>query len=332
MRAVRYEGPEKGVVVDRAAREPVPEPGEALLRPRRVAISSADLELCEGPKPQKPRTLGHEFVAVVDRAVPLAHQKDRAKALMGKRVVGVIATACGSCDLCRSGLSAHCRERTVLGIDGRNGCFADAFTLPISNLYAVPDSLDDDRAVFAELLAAAHHAVQMLRIQGKPYVTVLGDSAMGLLCAQLMAALNASVRVIGRHEHKMEIAGKWGVKHRHQDEIGLRADQDVVVDCTGTPEGLATAMALVRPRGKILLKGTLLPGRSTATIDLSPIVQKELEVIGSRTGPLAEAVELLVRDAVDVVSLITKRARLDDAPEALRAARDPAQIKVVMDV
>ncbi len=331
MRAVRYEGPEKGVVVDRSAKEPACAPGEALLRPRRVAISSTDLDLCSGARRSPPLTLGHEFVAVVERTSPLADQKERARALQGKRVVGTIATACAECDLCTAGLSAHCRRRTVLGVDGRDGCFADLFTLPIANLHPVPEGVDDERAVFAELLASAHHAVRMLRIAGKPFVTVLGDNAMGLLCAQLMAGLNASVRIVGRHEHKMEIAGKWGVKHRALSDIGLRADQDVVVDCTGTPEGLTTAMALARPRAKVLLKGSLLPGRGESRIDLSPIVQKELEILGSRSGPLAEGLDLLARDAVDVVSLITRRTRLDDAPAALRIAADPAQIKVVME-
>lgn len=331
MRAVRYEGPDRGVVIDRAAPEPALHPGEALLRPRRLGIGPADLEMCQGARAEKPLTLGHEFVAIVERTSPLPAQKDRAKALTGKRIVGSSATACTECDLCRAGLANHCRRRTVLGILGRDGCFADAFTLPLANLYPVPDSLDDDRAVFAEMLAAAHHAVQMLRLQGKTFVTVLGDSAIGLLCAQLMARLNASVRVIGTEPRNLEIAGKWGVKHRHLDETGLRADQDVVVDCTGSAEGLETALRLVRPRGKVLLKSAFIPGRSASRLDLGPIVEKEIELLGSRSGSIPEALELLTHEAVDVVSLITRRSRLDDAPDALRIAREPEQIKVVMD-
>lgn len=303
--------------------EPTPLPGEAVIRPTRLAIAALDRQAVHPPGNHR-GVLGHEFVGMVESV-----NGDDPRRLAGKRVVGSINTICGECDLCLRGLSAHCRTRTLLGLHGRDGCFADAFALPCRNLELVPDGVDDDHAVFAHSLASAIQAVRQLTIEGKPYITVLGDGPLGLLCVQLMARLNASVRLIGRHHAKLAICEKWGIKHRHVDDIGRRADQDIVVDCTGSPDGLALSMQLVRPRGKVLLKSLHGPA---PTIELSPIVNNEIELIGSHFGPIGEAVAMLARREIDVVSLIAKRVNFDKAEIAWKAAGERGMLKVLMDV
>jgi threonine dehydrogenase-like Zn-dependent dehydrogenase len=214
-----------------------------------------------------------------------------------------------------------------------DGCFADYFTLPARNLVPVPDNLDDDHAVFAASLSAAIHAAQQLTITGKPYITVLGDGPLGLLTVQVLAKLNASVRLIGRYSEKLALCEKWGIKHRHADDIGRRADQDVVIDCTGSTEGLHLALQLVRPRGKVLLKSFTAPQQAARMpINLAPLVQNEIELIGSQFGPIDEAVNTLHRMEVDVLSIIGKRMKLDDGPAILHAAAQPGALKVIVEV
>jgi threonine dehydrogenase-like Zn-dependent dehydrogenase len=340
MQALRYTGASAGdgpsVRMFSDAPDPVPGPGEALIRPLRVGVCSTDLEIArgymDGDRDGEPITLGHEFVGVVEEFNAVSPvQQELAKRLKGKRVVGSINAVCGECDMCRAGLSNHCRDRTVLGIAGRDGCFAERFCLPIVNLVAVPDAVDDDRAVFAEPLAAALHAAHQLHFEGKPYITVLGDGRLGLLCVQVMSQLNASVRLIGKHEKKLAMCEKWGIKHRLLRDIGRRADQDIVVDCTGSPDGLRTAMQLVRPRGTILLKSTF-AARPDDLVDLSPLVVNEIELVGSRCGSMSEAVRVLEKQQVDVVSLITSRFGFDDGTKAIEAADRPGQIKVLIDL
>ncbi|HVZ94245.1 MAG TPA: alcohol dehydrogenase catalytic domain-containing protein [Phycisphaerales bacterium] len=348
MRALRYEPSTAGgpgrVRFATDVDAPSLGPGEALIRPLLVGISATDLRLARGQSPESERptsaiTLGHEFVGVVEQVNAGPGQERRAKELNGQRVVGAINIVCGKCDLCRAGLSNHCRSRSVLGLHGRDGCFADRFCSPLNNLHVVPRELDDDHAVFAEPLSAASHAAQQLRIEGKPYVTVLGDGRMALLCAQLMVKRNASVRVIGDDERKLALCEKWGIKHRPASDAGRRADQDVVIDCTNSAAGLDLALRLVRPRGKVLLKGVSAPlgdesrgGSPMSTVDLSLISINEIEVIGSRCGSIAEALTLLRRGEVDVLSLITRRFKLDDAAEALKFAARPEAVQVVMEV
>jgi threonine dehydrogenase-like Zn-dependent dehydrogenase len=317
---------DRKLALDPAIDEPVPGPDEALIRPTRMGVCSTDLELTRGYMGFA-GTLGHEFVGTVEAVGSKKH-----KAWLGRRVVGEINCVCGRCDMCKAGLRSHCRDRTVLGIMERDGCFAEAFTLPVMNLHAVPDHVDDDKAVFTEPLAAAFQILQQLTIEGRPYVTVLGDGRLGLLIAQVMAGLNATVRCIGKHPDKLALCEKWGVKHRPLGDVGLRQDQDIVVDATGSATGLTTAMQMVRPRGTIVLKTTVaarVADDAAPPIDLSPLVIDEIKLVGSRCGPFNVALEALAADTIDVVSLISKRYRLKDADKALAAAR--GQLKVLIE-
>lgn len=307
---------------DRAA--PVPATGEAVIRPLRMGVCATDLELGKGYMGFR-GVPGHEFVGVVEAVADKADED-----WVGQRVVGEINCVCGKCDMCVAGLKEHCRQRTVLGILGRDGCFAERFVLPVANLHAVPDNVDDDTAVFVEPLAAAYQILRQLTIEGRPYITVLGDGRLGLLCAQVLSKLNATVRCIGKHESKLTLCEKWGVKHRLLKDVGLRQDQDIVVDCTGSADGLTTAMAMVRPRGTLVLKTTVAAEQTTG-LDLSPIVINEISVVGSRCGPFATALDALSRQEIDVVSLISKRMKLSDGVEALAYAAKPGVLKVLIE-
>lgn len=318
MRAIVFDGRE--VRLERNRPDSTPTTGEAVIRLIKAGVSDTDVAVARGLLGFK-GVLGHEFIGIVESGA--------AANLIGKRVVGQITTACGKCDMCQGGLGRHCRQRTILGMQNRDGCFADRFALPAANLTVVPDSVDDDHAVFAHPLSAAIQAAQQLTIVGKPYITVLGDGSPGLLMVQVMGKLNASVRLVGKHPEKLAVCEKWGIKHRHIDDIGRRADQDIVVDCTGSPDGLALAMQLVHPRGKVVLKSLQPP--SAAGIDLSPIVLNEIELIGSHTGPIGEALAMIARREVDVVSLISKRMKLDDGQAILKAADNPACLKVLVE-
>lgn len=340
MRAIRFDGAH--VYLDPKAPAPAPGPGEALIRPTRVGIAAFETRLAAGGVALRdaalPMTLGHQFVGVVEKLHDSADRELRKK-WEGKRVVGSVSIVCGRCDLCRAGLSAHCRSRRILGASNWDGCFAERFILPVRNLVEAPAAVDDDHAVFAEPLAAAMHAAQMVRVEGKTYVTVLGDSTGGLLAAQVLAKLNASVRLLGSRPEKFTLCERWGIKHRHISEVGRRADQDVVVECTGTAVGLDLALHLVRPRGKIVLRwalngrdgGFFGPG-TAAAVPLDMIVANEIEVLGARCGSIADAVAALSQGRIDVLPLITRRAKFADGVQAIQAAGEPEQIKVLLDV
>lgn len=311
---------------------PPPNPGEAIVRPTRLGIGPGDLAVARGASRFR-GIMGHEFVGVVERVAP-APGLDDARAWVGKRVVGSPDVVCGTCERCRGGLSLHCAARRVLGLVDRDGCFADAFAIPVGNLVEVPAGVEDDRAIHALTLAAAMHVPQRLRIEGKPYVSVVGDSVLGLLAAQVMSRHNASVRVLGTNPERLARAERWGIRHRHLAEVGQRQDQDVVVEVTGTAPGLALAMRLARPRGRIVMLGSPapIPAGDHPGADLAVAGVNELELIGVRGGRPADAIAALARRAFGVDGLISKRLSLTDAPMALTEAERSDPFKAVLEL
>ena len=315
MRALVFD---KSLCFDPRRPEPAPGDGDTILRVRQAGICSTDLEITKGYMGFS-GVLGHEFVA----DVVSSPEKD----LLGQRVCGEINIVCGRCDLCLSGLSSHCRARSVLGILNHGGAFADFVRLPSVNLHIVPKNVDDDQAVFVEPLAAAFQVLKQIKLDGRKWVTVLGDGRLGLLVSQVLRNAGCPVRVIGKHPEKLALCERWQIRSRSLADIVPRHDQDVVVDCTGSPGGFELAMQITRPRGTIVLKSTVAAGKP---LNLAPLVIDEINVIGSRCGPFREAVRALAQKEVDVVSLIHRRMKLEQGVEAMALAGRPGVLKVIL--
>ncbi|HUX00721.1 MAG: alcohol dehydrogenase catalytic domain-containing protein [Phycisphaerae bacterium] len=313
MKACVFDG--KAVRVEPDYPDPEVRAGEVRVRVRMAGICRTDLEIVKGYMGFR-GVLGHEFVGVAESG---RHA--------GRRVVGEINCPCGRCDLCREGLATHCRRRTVLGIEGRDGAFAERLALPEENLHPVPDTVPDEQAVFAEPLAAAIQIGRQVDFHPGEEVVVLGDGRLGQLVAQVLRAWNVQPTVVGRSPTKLAILERLGIAVVPEREARPAADTRVVVECTGSPDGLGMALRFVRPRGTIVLKSTV---ADTAGLDLAPIVVNEVTVVGSRCGPMDEAVAMLGRGEVRVEPLVTATYALDEAPEALRAADRPDAIKVLI--
>ncbi len=148
------------------------------MRVKRAAITPPDVALgLDGAGAEGPLTLGHEFVGIVEGPEQTGSPKgkDLAESFRGARVVASPMISCAACDLCKRGLSKHCREGKWLGLRGADGCFAERVAVPIRNLVKVPQSLDDEPALLAHPVASAMHAASQVHLQNKTHVTVLGD-------------------------------------------------------------------------------------------------------------------------------------------------------------
>ena len=297
---------------------PEPPPGEALIRVNVAGVCNTDLELVKGYH-QFRGVPGHEFVGVVERA-------PGAEAWEGRRVVGEINVACGTCPTCRANRPTHCPNRTTLGISGRDGAFAEYLTLPITNLHPVPDSITDEVAVFTEPLAAACEIVQQVHVRPTDRVIVVGDGKLGLLCAQVLALTGCHLTVVGHHPEKLEIVARQGIATA-LDDAAVEAGADVVVEATGHPGGYATARRLVRPRGTVVLKSTY---HASLDANLTMAVVDEITLVGSRCGPFAPALRLLEQGLVKVTPLIQARYILSEVLTAFEHAAQPGTLKVLV--
>jgi threonine dehydrogenase-like Zn-dependent dehydrogenase len=315
----------RGLVYDKALafRDDLPEPtpgeGECVIAVRLAGICATDHQITKGYAGFR-GVLGHEWVGTVVSG---------SNRWLGKRVVCEINCVCRTCDLCRTGLSTHCRNRTVMGIVGRDGCFADLVAAPEMNLHEVPETLSDEEAVFAEPLAAAYQVMQQVRVDERTKVSVVGSGRLGLLVAQVLAKCGCALEVIGRNANTLAFCEKRGIQPRSVKDLSLRKDRDVVVECTGSPEGLELAMGLVRPRGTIVLKSTYAEG---GVGTLSPVVVDEVTVVGSRCGPFSEALASLARRDVEVRSMVSRVFGLEKGLEAFEASADRGTIKVLLNI
>ncbi len=306
----------------------VPQAGEATVRLRLGGICATDLELIRGYMGFE-GVLGHEWVGVVEASPD--------PTWVGRRVVGEINCPCGACPSCRSGRPTHCPTRTVLGIAGRGGAFASRFSLPVANLHEVPEGVADAAAVFVEPLAAALEILEQIHVRPSERVVVLGAGRLGQLCARVLALAGARVAVVSRNAARLTLL-PVGIERRTLASLdnegplfgGLDASSaaDIVVDATGSADGLALATRLVRPRGTIVLKTTV---HDAGALAPTPWVIDEIRLVGSRCGPFAPALRLLASGAIDPRPLISARYALKDGVAALAAAGSVEHVKVLLE-
>ncbi len=309
--------------------EPEPAEGETVVEVLRAGVCATDLALRAGYMGFA-GVPGHEFVG---RALdgPWA----------GQRVVGEINAACGRCAACRAGNDRHCPTRSVLGILGRPGAFAERLALPTGNLLVVPEAVSDDAATFTEPLAAALQIAEQIPVAALTGpVLVAGDGRLGLLCAHALAHHGARVHVAGRHAARQTLLPPGVTLHTgllETDEPGARAQQlfdtprpfVLAVEATGNPDVLARVLPLVQPRGTIVVKTT---AERRVHLDLAPLVVDEQRLVGSRCGRFAPALALLESGRVPVERFVDARFDLADGAAALAHAGAPAVLKVLLDV
>jgi threonine dehydrogenase-like Zn-dependent dehydrogenase len=295
---------------------PEPPPDEARVRVLCAGICSTDQELLRGYYPYE-GVPGHEFVGVVD--------SDQ-NPLSGRRVVGEINASCARCEVCSAGRPRHCPHRSVLGIVGRHGAFAEYLALPARNLHPVPDGLADEIAVFTEPLAAALEIQEQVKVERGHRVLVVGDGKLGQLIARTLALTPCELLVAGRHGRKLSLLREAGISTGSVDEVTERC-YDLVVECTGNTDGYRIARRAVRPCGTIVLKSTY---AGSLKLGASSLVVDEVTVVGSRCGPFAPALRLLSEGRVDVRPLIEARYPLSRGLEAFEHARRSGALKVIV--
>lgn len=296
MRAIRVVGGR--LTLDARAQEPAAKPDDAIVRPIRVAIDpSRIVEAGDGVIP------GTECVGEVVRGSERVHE--------GARVVAMPDLSCGACEACRGGLATHCPSGATLGTPRAAGCLAERFAIDPANLVESPPSVEDDAAALAAVVGRAMHAVLCAGERAKGLVTIIGDGATGLLAGQILHRSNPHVRVLWRLERSVGICERWRVPHRHFSEAGRRGDQDVVIDARGDDESLRVAMAMLKPRGLLVVARK---GGGGMMMDAALLRERELQCIGSRTSLVREALALMAARHIDVGAIIGARCRFDDVP------------------
>lgn len=266
---------------------PVPNKTQSLIRILNAGICNTDKEILRGYRPDFKGVMGHEFTGIVESS-------DKPQ-WIGKRVVGELNAGCGFCSYCLSGEEKHCESRKVIGIDGKDGCFGEYMTLETHLLHEIPAALPVEEALLTEPLAAALEIPRQIHLNPEARVLVIGDGRLGYLVSSVLHLHGVDLTILGKHPEKLAAFAAYG-----KTVLEPEGTYDVVVEATGSPSGLKTAMKAVRRKGKIVLKSTY---AGETLVDMSYFAVHEITLLGSRCGPFEPALRLLEKGLVKLPSV-----------------------------
>ena len=291
--------------------DPVVGSDESLVAVQAAGICGTDLELARGYYDFN-GIPGHEFIGRVVSG-----------ALTGQRVVADINLGCGQCLRCQAGVHRHCAKRVVIGIHQRAGAFAQFLSVPNKNLIPVDEDLPDGLAVLAEPVAAALEIVEQMPKPLPGRVLVVGAGRLGLLVAEVLASFECGVSILVRSpERAAHLQNKsiQVVTSIESESFGW------LVDCSGSSSGLKTALLASTPQATLVLKSTL---TDAVGVDLSPVMTKELTLLGSRCGPMDKALAWLGAGHLRAPSSVCYP--FSAIYSALEAAKEPRFFKVLLE-
>jgi threonine dehydrogenase-like Zn-dependent dehydrogenase len=266
MRAVVYRGIERVEVAE--VPDPVlMEPSDAIVRVALTAICGSDLHLYHGKAPLEPgETIGHEAIGVVDTVGSSVK-----RFAPGDRVVVSFDIACGDCWFCRKGQTQLCEDFGFLGYGvfggSLGGAQAELLRVPVAdvNLLAVPDGLEDDRALFVgDALTTGVYAAGLAEISDGDIVAIVGAGPVGFFCAQAAVPRAASVLALDLDPSRLSIAERIGaipvdVSARNAqtavDEHTQGRGADVVIEAVGTLAAFERSVDIVRRGGTVVVMG-----------------------------------------------------------------------------
>lgn len=287
MRAAFLRGP-RDLRFSADVADPVPAPGEVLVRVARAGLCGSDLHVWRTGDfvTSFPVTPGHEVVGTVISTAEDPDLDGPEVALVGQRVVLDSRVLCGTCVQCVAGRFQRCPAIGFLG-EVRGGGFAELVTVPAARTWTLPARLPFEIAVLAEPTAVVLHAWNRAkrvleandRARGRS-VAILGAGPVGVLLA-LALPDDVEAVLVEPDERRAEIARR--ITGSDVIAPGTAADAyagavDAVFDCAGAFGSLGRAATLVRPGGTVV--AVALHHRPDE-LDVNAVVAREVTLIGT---------------------------------------------------
>ena len=328
MRAVVYRGVGQVEVGD-VADPQIEEPGDAIVRVSLTAICGSDLHLFHGKAPLEPGdTIGHEAIGVVERVGPGV-----TRFAAGDRVVVSFTVADGTCWFCRHGQSQLCEDYRYFGYGlfggSLGGAQAELLRVPIAdvNLLAVPEGLEDERALFVgDALTTGVYAAGLAEIQPGDTVAVVGAGPVGFFCAQAARLDAETVLAIDLDAARLAVAERDGSvpidasARNAQTAVFERTGgrgADVVIEAVGTPAAFERSLDVVRRGGTVVVMGVYTSETIQAQIGVWWIRALQLRFAG--TTPIHawwdRTMAEVVAGRLDPTPIVSHRLSLEEAPK-----------------
>jgi L-gulonate 5-dehydrogenase len=316
----------------------VPEPaepgaGEVIVRPEAVGLCGSDFHYfvgdigtIEDPSVLYPRIMGHEFSAIVEAVGPGAPAHVR----VGERVAIWPVTACTRCYPCRTGRQNVCANINIVGVH-RDGALQELLRVPAGQVFPVGDQAPEV-AAFIEPVSIAMRAVVRGRVAADEKVVVLGAGPIGQAVALAAIDRGASVLLADRLESRLErgkaigaelLAVEPGDAWRAAAQAWAGAEgPEVVVEATGVPALVRTAMEIVGHGGRVVVVGL---SSDDTPLRVGDLPFRELDLLGVSccgADEFAGAVDLVGRRRDVVAPLVTHQFPFAEAPQAIAYAME----------
>lgn len=317
--------------------DPVPGPGEVLVRVTAVGMCGSDRHLVSGDYPAKPPViLGHEFEGEIVAAGTETTMTN------GTRVTVDPNISCGRCRYCQLGLVAHCERLGAIGVD-RDGGFAEYVRVPEQQAHTLPAELKPSLGALTEPLSCCLRALDHAGIVPGHSVAVIGGGVIGQLLVQLARLAGATqVLLVTRQRSRRALAESLGATGSVDplsvdtgEAIGgthgiVPGGVDVAFEAAGAQGTLRMAMDTVRAAGTVVVVGAA-PQSMTSPINPFDIFARELRIQGSHLNPLTHgrAAALVASGALRLEPLITRVIDLADVPAALANPPGDGEIKTI---
>jgi L-iditol 2-dehydrogenase len=313
---------------------PVPAPGEVLVRVAAVGVCGSDVHYWREGRigdfvVEGDLVLGHELSGSV---VAVGPGVDPAR--VGERVAVEPQQPCGRCRQCRRGDYNLCPGMRFYATPPVDGAFCEYITIGAGFAHRVPDTVSDEAAALLEPLSVCIAGARKAAIVPGSRVLIAGAGPIGLILIQVAQAFGAVEVVVSDPvtERRMLALARGAtrvVDPRSEDVARLGLEADAFLDAAGATSAITAGIANVGPGGRVVLIGM---GEDTLPLPVGLVQGRELVVTGifryTDTWPLA--IRLVASGAVELDSLVTSRFPLSQAPEALAAATDPTQMKIVV--
>jgi L-iditol 2-dehydrogenase len=309
-------------VVDTA--KPIAGAGELLVRLTMCGICGTDVAKVFGDYP-KPQKLGHEVVGVVvagegfpvGQRVALAHHAPDVTSHYARRGSETMDPVFKRSNIDPGGFSELIRVPALL----------------VQNtVFAVPDHVPDDVAVFIEPMACCLRALERVNLQPGDSVMVVGVGAVGILFVPLLRELGVTVIAEDMRKERVALAQSWGAVAQSSNDVSDGRGVDVVFLTIVTEQSVRSALASVRDGGTIVLFG----GKPGAEFPLPmwDIWLREINLVSSYSATpkgLGKAMKILSEHPEwPLPDLISQRMRLAEAQTAFELVRDGKASKVVL--
>ncbi len=319
--------------------QPVPGPGELLVRVAACGICHTDLHYLDHGVPtfkKPPLVLGHEISGTV--AGPGAGVKNFRE---GDRVLIPAVLTCGQCRACRSGRENICDAMRMLG-NHIDGGFAEFVVAPAKDCFSLPSEIPlADASIIADAVSTPYHAVKhRAQVRTGSVVAVFGCGGVGMNVVQCAVVAGGRVIAVDVDPKKLELAGKLGAAATVNPKEVERVDKelkkmtgggcDIAIEAIGKPETIRLAYESVRRGGRVCVIGY---SAEEVTLAVSKLMFYELEMVGSlgcRPVDYPEIIELVRVGRLQLAPLITGRIPLEQINDGFDALRQGRALRTIV--